>query len=95
MNPDRLLNLLVERVLLPAVNAIPVRYKTLIGFALAVTTFGIHELSDVLDGPIAVLGGATQYGILMPIFETLFGVGLLHKAHKAEPPKVDTPPAGG
>ena len=77
---NKLVDVLLSQLLLPMVDRIPAKWKTITGFALAVGVFACHEFGYVSDTPIEWLGGSTPFQWLMGACEALFGVGLIHRA---------------
>lgn len=85
------MNAMIEKflsiALIPLLEQMGDQWKTVVGVALVAMTFLAHALGWApIDTPIAWLGGATPYAWLMGIGETVFGLGLIHKAAKMSPP---------
>lgn len=74
---------LLASLLIPALDSMGGKWKTTIGVVLVATTFLAHIFGwTPIDTPLAWLGGETPYAWLMGIGETVFGLGLIHKAAK-------------
>lgn len=78
---DRLLNLLIQNILIPVVDKIPIPYKTIIGILWGAIVFGIDTWVYDLD-TLHPLGLEHLSTWLFDLGILLTGVGIFHKAAK-------------
>lgn len=80
---NRIIEQALLNLLVPALDSLGEKWKTVVGIALVSLTFLAHILGlPLIDQPIGWLNDATPYAWLMGIGSSVFGIGFIHKLAK-------------